>query len=426
MEGLGDLPSTKKLTTLLMSAFSNAMAQLERAAAAANLSKPLIEKLKTADAMHSVTLDVSMDDGSKKEFPAYRVQWDRSRGPYKGGFRYYPEVDLDEVKALAFWMTIKTAVVGIPMGGGKGGIMVDPKVLSEGELQRLTRAFARALAPHVGPELDIPAPDVNTSGREMGWFMDEYEKVVGHAASGVVTGKPLALGGSLGRAEATGRGAFYLLDGLADELGIKKGTIAVQGFGNAAYWLASLAVADGWKVVAVSDSRGGIHDPKGLDVDTLMEKKQKGEKLQDMGVGKAITQEELLALECDILAPSAIENQITGDNAGDLKCKAVLEVANGPVTKEGDEILEKNGITVVPDVLANAGGVTVSYYEWVQNLQRESWSESGVNERLKAVMESSWDAVMEKQKAYDVTMRDAAFILALERLEEAMHARGTI
>lgn len=409
-----------------MNAFTNAMAQLNRAASKAGLSDSLIEKLKTADAMHSFTLDVEMDDGTKKEFPAYRVQWDRSRGPYKGGFRYYPEVDLDEVKALAFWMTIKCAVVGIPMGGGKGGIMVDPKMLSEDELQRLTRAFARALAPHVGPDLDIPAPDVNTSGREMGWFMDEYEKVVGHAASGVVTGKPLALGGSLGRAEATGRGAFMLLDGLARELGIGKGTIAVQGFGNAAYWLASLAAADGWKVVAVSDSKGGIHDPEGLDVDALMERKRKGEKLGAMGVGKPITQEELLALECDVLAPSAIENQITGENADGLRCKAVLEVANGPVTEEGDVILEKRGILAVPDVLANAGGVTVSYYEWVQNLQRESWAEDEVNARLGKVMERAWGNVLDRKKSHDVTMRDAAFIVALERLEEAMHARGTI
>lgn len=409
-----------------MSAFENAMAQLERAASKADLSEDLVAKLKTADAVHSFTLDVQMDDGSKKEFPAYRVQWDRSRGPYKGGFRYYPEVNLDEVKALAFWMTIKCAVVGIPMGGGKGGVTVDPKSMSEAELQRLTRAFVRGLEKHIGPELDIPAPDVNTSSREMGWFVDEYEKLVGHGALGVVTGKPLALGGSAGRTSATGRGAYYLLDGLAKDLGIGKGTIAIQGFGNAAYWLATLAQADGWKVIAVSDSKGGIHDPEGLDIEALQAERQKGKKLQDMGVGAPISQEELLALECDILAPSAIENQITGENAGDLNCKAVLEVANGPVTKEGDAVLEERGITVVPDVLANAGGVTVSYYEWVQNLQRERWLEKDVYTRLKGVMERSWNDTLERRDRHGVTMRDAAFIVALERLGEAMRARGIV
>lgn len=400
------------------------MTQLEKAAKKADLPEALLEKLKTADKIHSHTLNVQMDDGSHKEFPAYRVQWDRSRGPYKGGFRFYPTVELDEVKALAFWMTMKTAIVGIPLGGGKGGVAIDPKVHSVAELERLTRAYVRELAQHIGPNLDIPAPDVNTSGREMGWFVDEYEKCVGHSAPGVVTGKPLALGGSLGRASATGRGAFELLEGLAKRLGIPKGTIAIQGFGNAAYWLASLALADGWKVIALSDSKGGIHDENGLDVEALQKARLEGKKLQETGVGRKVTQEELLALPCDVLAPSAIENQVTGNNAANLKCKAVLEVANGPVTAEADDILEKNGVLVVPDVLANAGGVTVSYFEWVQNLQREQWTEDDVNAKLREIMLKSWGDVVATQEKYGGTMREAAFILAAGRLGEAMSARG--
>lgn len=301
---------------------------------------------------------------------------------------------------------------------------MNPKDLSAPELERLTRAYVRELAAHIGPNLDIPAPDVNTSSREMGWFVDEYEKCVGHSAPGVVTGKPLALGGSAGRTSATGRGAYELLGGLAEKLGIGKGTIAVQGFGNAAYWLASLAQKDGWKVIALSDSKGGIHDGAGLDVEALQAARLEGKKLQESGIGKPVSQEELLKLPCDILAPSAIENQITKENAGALQCKAVLEVANGPVTAEADDILTQKNILVVPDVLANAGGVTVSYFEWAQNLQREAWTEERVHAKLRETMLRAWNDVVLLQEKHGGTMREAAFILAAARLSEAMHARG--
>ncbi len=397
-----------------MNAFENAMTQLDKAAAMMQLDHGLLEKLKQPDHIHRFELDVKMDDGSTKKFPAYRVQWNRARGPYKGGIRYAPVVDLDEVKALSFWMTIKTAVVGVPLGGGKGGIVVDPKALSVGELERLTRAYARALAPHVGPELDVPAPDMNTSGREMGWFLDEYEKAVGRSAPGVVTGKPLSLGGSLGRDAATGRGGFELLEGLAEAagLGTHQRRIAVQGFGNVGHWFAKLAAEAGWTIVALSDSKGGVYDADGIDLAKFKE------------MPHPLTQAELLECECDVLVPAAMENQITGEIASKLKAKAVLELANGPTTPEADEVLEERGILVAPDVLANAGGVTVSCFEWIQNLTRESWSEETVNAKLKDVMLKAWNEVRATQKRYGGSMREAAFIEAVRKISEAMKARG--
>ena len=397
-----------------MNAFLNAMTQLDKAARMMKLDAGLLEKLKKPDHIHQFDLDVKMDDGTTKKFPAYRVQWNRARGPYKGGIRYAPVVDLDEVKALSFWMAIKTAVVGIPLGGGKGGIVVDPKKLSVGELERLTRAYARALAPHVGPDLDVPAPDVNTSGREMGWFMDEYEKAIGRSAPGVVTGKPLALGGSLGREAATGRGGFYLLEAWSKVAGIDKSAkrVVVQGAGNVGLWFARIAMEHGWKVVGLSDSKGGLCDAAGIDLETFK------------SVPHPLSQEELLASECDVLVPAALENQITKELAPKLTCKAVLELANGPTTPEADEILEGRGITVIPDVLANAGGVTVSCFEWIQNLTREQWSEERVNEMLKKTMIEAFAAVGATWKRYGGSMRETAFILAVERIADAMKARG--
>ncbi len=396
-----------------MNAFDNAMKQLDRAAALMELDAATLAKLKTPDAIHHFDLEVKMDDGATKKFPAYRVQWNRARGPYKGGIRYAPVVDLDEVKALSFWMAIKTAVVGIPLGGGKGGIVVDPKALSVGELERLTRAFARALAPHVGPDLDVPAPDMNTSGREMGWFLDEYEKTIGRSAPGVVTGKPLALGGSLGRDAATGRGGFDLLDDVLRRVGITgKARIAVQGYGNVGAWFAKLAQEDGHAVVAVSDSKGGVYAPDGVDLDGFK------------AGPRTISQEELLTCDCDVLVPAAMENQITGDIAKGIKAKAVLELANGPTTPEADVILEERGVLLVPDVLANAGGVTVSCFEWIQNLTREAWTEEAVNARLKDVMLRALADVLASKARYGGTMREAAFALAVNRIAEAMKARG--
>jgi glutamate dehydrogenase/leucine dehydrogenase len=396
-----------------MNAFDNAMQQLDRAAALMKLDPSTLAKLKTPDHIHHFELEVKMDDGSMRKFPAYRVQWNRARGPYKGGIRYAPVVDLDEVKALSFWMAIKTAVVGIPLGGGKGGIVVDPKSLSVAELERLTRAFARALAPHVGPDLDVPAPDMNTSGREMGWFLDGYEKATGRSAPGVVTGKPLSLGGSLGRDAATGRGGFDLLDDVLRRVGIQgKARIAVQGFGNVGAWFARLAQEAGHVVVGLSDSKGGAYAADGLDLDAFK------------AGPKPLTQDELLTCDCDVLVPAAMENQITAEVAKGIKAKAVIELANGPTLPEADVVLEERGILLVPDVLANAGGVTVSYYEWVQNLTREEWTEEAVNAKLKGKMLRALADTLSAKERHGGTMREAAFILAVGRIAEAMRARG--
>ena len=397
-----------------MNAFDNAMKQLDRAAVLMQLDPKTLAKLKTPDAIHHFELEVKMDDGSMRKFPAYRVQWNRARGPYKGGLRYAPVVDLDEVKALSFWMAIKTAVVGIPLGGGKGGVVVDPKSMSVAELERLTRAFARALAPHVGPELDVPAPDMNTSGREMGWFLDEYEKTVGRSAPGVVTGKPLALGGSLGRDAATGRGGFDLLDDVLKRVGVTgKARIAVQGFGNVGSWFAKLAHAAGHTIVALSDSKGALIED-GIDPATFKDRPHHASQL------------DLLTSDCDVLVPAAMENQITADVAKSIKAKAVLELANGPTLPEADLVLEERGVLVVPDVLANAGGVTVSCFEWIQNLTRESWSEEAVNAKLKDVMLKAWEEVRAAQKKFGGSMREAAFIEAVRKIAEAMKARGSV
>ncbi len=398
-----------------MNAFDNAMTQLDRAAALMRLDAALLERLKRPDAIHHFELEVRMDDGSVRKFPAYRVQWNRARGPYKGGIRYAPAVDLDEIKALSFWMAIKTAVVGIPLGGGKGGIVVDPKALSVGELERLTRAYARALAPHVGPDLDVPAPDMNTSGREMGWFLDEYEKAVGRSAPGVVTGKPLALGGSLGRDAATGRGGFFLLDALAEAAGLGPDRrLAVQGFGNVGQWFARLAAEAGWKIVAMSDSKGGAHDPNGIDPARFKE------------LPHPLSQREVLECDCDILVPAALENQITPEIARNVKAKAVLELANGPTLPAADDVFGERGVVVVPDVLANAGGVTVSCFEWIQNLTRAAWTEEEVNAKLRETMRAGWAGVRAAQKTFGGSMREAAFIEAVRRIAEAMSARGSL
>ena len=409
-------------------AFENAMTQLEKAAGAMRLEPAILEKLKLPDHVLQFDLEIKMDSGEIKTFPSYRVQWNRARGPYKGGIRYAPVVDLDEVKALSFWMTIKTAVLGVPLGGGKGGIVVDPKVLSLGELERLTRAFARALAPYVGPDLDVPAPDMNTSGREMAWFLDEYEKTTGRSAPGVVTGKPLSLGGSLGREAATGRGGFFLLDAAAEAASLDGSAkrIAVQGFGNVGYWFAKLAAEHGWKIVAVSDSKGGIYNADGLDVEQLAEAKRQKKHLSESGFGQVMTQEEVLVCDCDVLVPAALENQITADVAKQIKAKIVLELANGPTTPEADDILEERGVVLVPDVLANAGGVTVSYFEWVQNLTREEWTEEAVNAKLQEKMRKAWQEVRAAQKQFGGSMREAAFIEAVRKISEAMKARGSV
>ena len=358
-------------------------------------------------------------------FEGYRVQYNNVRGPYKGGIRFTPNADINEVKALAFWMTMKTAVVDIPYGGGIGGVRVDPKKLSEGELERLSRGWARAFVRDIGPDKDIPAPDVYTTPQIMAWIADEYSAIVGAWTPAVITGKPLAVGGSQGRGIATAQGGLYVLEELAKKLKLRKGaSVAIQGFGNAGQVFAHLASTAGYKIVAVSDSRGGVFTSKGLDLAEVEEQKTKTGSVVGTPGTKTITNAQLLTCTCDILVPAALEGQITEAIAGRLKVKAVLELANGPTVPDADVKLFKKGIVVVPDILANAGGVTVSYYEWVQNLQRESWSEEDVLARLKVRMIENFNEVWKRSQKYGVDVRTGAYVLGLERLSEAYAAKG--
>ncbi|MEK7532746.1 MAG: Glu/Leu/Phe/Val dehydrogenase, partial [Patescibacteria group bacterium] len=352
-----------------MSAFENAMQQLDRAVEIAGIDPAIVDALRAPEHIREFDIPVTMDDGVQKVFKGYRVQYNSWRGPYKGGIRYHQNVDVDEVKALGFWMTIKTAVANIPMGGGKGGVTVNPKELSEGELERLTRGYVRAGVDFFGPERDVPAPDVNTTPQMMAWFADEYCALrPGATCRAVVTGKPVEAGGSEGRGTATAQGGFYVLLAALEKLGMPvTGTrVAIQGFGNAGAIMAELCHAAGMKIVAVSDSQGGIKDG-GLDPRAVLDfKKQHGTVVGFPGT-QTISNEQLLETECDVLVPAALENVITKDNAANIHAKIILELANGPTTPEADEMLKERGVTVVPDVLANAGGVTVSYFEWDQN-----------------------------------------------------------
>jgi len=359
-----------------------------------------VKLLKKPEKVISLSLSLRKDNGKTVKFKAYRSQHNNARGPYKGGIRFHPNVSEDEVKALSTWMSIKCAVVGIPFGGAKGGIVVDPGELSIPELQRLSTLYAQKLASNIGPWKDIPAPDVNTGGREMGWMLDAYEKIVGFQAPATFTGKPVELGGSQGRTEATGLGGLYILQNYIHLVGWhpSRVKIAVQGFGNVGYWFAKLASAAGYKVVAISDSSGGVYNPKGLDVDKLTKlKNEYGTflNLPKSGYQSLITNHELLSLPVDILVPAALENTITKDNAKDIKAKTVLEMANGPTTPEAEDILLKKGIDILPDVLCNAGGVTVSYFEWVQNLSGYYWGVVEVNEKLKKIMVRSQKTLTE-------------------------------
>lgn len=396
-------------------AFQNALKQIMRAATIAQTPEELIELIQTPMRIVDVSIPVRMDDGSLKQFAGYRVQHNNWRGPYKGGIRYHQNVDLDEVKALATWMTFKTAVAGIPMGGGKGGVTVNPKELSEGERERLTRGWTRAMNGVIGPEIDVPAPDVNTTPREMAWIADEF----GHPA--VVTGKPVEAGGSLGRDTATATGGYYVLDALREHLLLEPemGTVAIQGFGNAGHVFAKLCERHELKVIAVSDSRGGIYLESGLDIDAVAAHKQSTGSVVDFPGAKNISNEELLELACGVLVPAALENVLTEENAGRIQAKVVLELANGPTTPEADDILFGKGIQVIPDILANSGGVTVSYFEWDQNMKGETWSEEDVDAKLKEHMVAAAKAVWDRKVTFDTDMRRGAFILALERLGEA-------
>jgi glutamate dehydrogenase (NAD(P)+) len=375
----------------------------------------------------TVHFPVHMDDGSVQVFTGYRVQHNLGRGPAKGGIRYHQDVSLDEVKALAMWMTWKCAVVGIPYGGGKGGVIVDPKRLSQKELEALTRRYFTEIEVLVGPEKDIPAPDVNTNAQIMAWMMDTYSMHAGHTVPGVVTGKPISLGGSEGRNEATARGTVYCIIEAVRHLGIElpKATVSVQGFGNAGSIAAKLITDEGATVVAVSDSTGGIHDPKGLDIPKVIAWKQEHGTVQGFPGAKDITNAEVLEVECDILIPAALENQITARNAGNIKARLIAEAANGPTTPEADEILFKSWKTfMIPDILCNAGGVTVSYFEWVQDLNRDHWSEQVVNEKLKEIMVRAFQEVLAVARREQVDMRTAAYLLAVKRVADAMELRG--
>jgi glutamate dehydrogenase (NAD(P)+) len=410
-----------------INAWEVAQRQFDLAAERLNLDPGMRLVLREPRREFTVHFPVHMDDGSVQVFTGYRVQHNLGRGPAKGGIRYHQDVSIDEVKALAMWMTWKCAVVGIPYGGGKGGVIVDPKKLSQKELEALTRRYFTEIEILVGPEKDIPAPDVNTNAQIMAWMMDTFSMHAGYTVPGVVTGKPISLGGSEGRNEATARGTVYCIIEAARHLGIElpDATVAIQGFGNAGSIAARLISEEGSTVVAVSDSVGGIHAPSGLDIPKVIAWKQEHGTVQGFPGATDITNAEVLEVDCDILIPAALENQITAANAGNIKAKLVAEAANGPTTPEADEILFKSWKTfMIPDILCNAGGVTVSYFEWVQDLNRDHWSEKVVNEKLKEIMVRAFQEVLAVARREQCDMRTAAYLLAVRRVADAMEMRG--
>lgn len=406
--------------------FEIAKQQFDRAADYLELEESMRNVLRSAKRQLIVSIPVKMDGGETKVFEGYRVQHNIARGPAKGGIRYHPNVTLDEVKALASWMTWKCATVGIPYGGGKGGVVCDPKSLSKSELERLTRRYAFEIAPIIGPDRDIPAPDVYTDSQTMAWIMDTISMVRGHTELGVVTGKPLSLGGSQGRHEATARGALYALREACEVKGMKlqDARVAVQGFGNAGSIITELVAKDGAKVVAVCDSKCGLYNENGIYVRGVLKHKEETGSLAGFSGAKEITSDEVLEVDCDILCPSALENSITMKNVGKVKAKIIAELANGPTTPGADRVLEDNGVLLIPDILANAGGVTVSYYEWVQDQYSFFWSEDRINHTLEATMGKSFHEVHEKAKHYGTDLRTGAYILAIDRVAEATRVRG--
>lgn len=411
-----------------MNPFDNAMEQLNKAASVMNLDPNMHAVLSAPERVLTISIPVKMDDGSVGVFTGFRSQYNNALGVYKGGIRYHWNVSLGEVKALSFWMMIKCATVNIPMGGGKGGVIVNPKELSEGELERLSRGYVRGIWREIGSDKDVPAPDVYTTPQIMAWMRDEYEKLVGHDDPGVITGKPLEAGGSEGRSYSTAQGGVYCTIELAKKMGLNPSetTVAVQGFGNAGSYMAKILSGLGYKVVAVTDSKGGAMNMDGLDVAAVESHKSENGSVTGAPGTEAISNDEILALEVDILVPAALENVITKENAEDVKAKAVVELANGPTTPEADEILAERGVVVVPDVLANAGGVTVSYFEWDQNVKGEHWSEEDVLAKLEKIMVTAFTEVWETKEKYSVPMRTAAFVKAVERVIEAMKKRGDL
>jgi glutamate dehydrogenase len=393
-----------------------------------DLSQSVYEILKEPKRVMEVSIPVKMDDGTVKNFIGYRSQHTDILGPAKGGIRFHPCVNVDEVKGLSMWMTFKTAVVNLPYGGGKGGVVVNPKELSRGELEQLSRGYINAISTIVGPELDIPAPDVNTNPQIMGWMMDEFSKLSGCNVPGVITGKPVCLCGSLGRNEATGRGAVFTVREAAKKLGIDltKATAVIQGFGNAGTITAMLLAELGVTIIAVSDSRAAICKADGMNVDEIIKFKQETGAVSGFPGSSEISNEELLTMACDILVPAALENQINKEVASKVQAKIVAEAANGPTTPDGNQVLFERGVFVIPDILCNAGGVTVSYFEWVQNLMRYYWTEEEVNQRLETKMVCAFEEVYQMHRAYEVDMRSAAYMVSVKRIADAMALRGWI
>ncbi|MBV8562909.1 MAG: Glu/Leu/Phe/Val dehydrogenase [Actinobacteria bacterium] len=406
--------------------FELAREQLRRVADTFQIDPNLVAVLGRCKKAIEVSVPVGMDDGSTQVFTGYRVTHNVARGPSKGGIRYHPDVTLDEVKSLAMWMTWKCALMGIPFGGAKGGIVCDPKSMSRGELERMTRRFTSEIINEIGPEKDIPAPDVGTDGSVMAWIFDTYSMNKGHSVLGVVTGKPLTIGGSLGRTEATARGALFVIrDAVAkQDRSIAGMKVAVQGFGNVGSYLARFLHEEGATVVAISDSRVGLYNPKGIDVPAALAHKSEAGTLAGLKDAEQITNEELLLVDCDLLAPCALEQVITEENADKIKAQIICEGANGPVTPSADAILEDRGVLILPDVLANAGGVVVSYFEWVQGLQEYFWKEVEVNAKLNDIMSRAFDETWETAQSRSLPLRVAAYGLAVQRVAEATVTRG--
>ena len=416
--------------------FKDALRRLENALKHTDLSKEIALRIGTPKSCLEVSVPVRRDDGSLDFFTGYRVRHDDTRGPTKGGLRYHPSVSRDEVQSLAFWMTFKCAVVGIPFGGAKGGISVDAKSLSPMELERLSRGYIRLIADFIGPDVDIPAPDMYTNERIMGWMMDEYSTIRRQHCPAVITGKPVSMGGSVGRSDATGRGAFYCIRELAGKHGLNPSDtrVAIQGFGNAGQSVARLLHKDGYRIVAVSDSQGAIYSPDGFDVPSLIRIKEETRHVQAVYCDSALchaidattmSNGEMLELDVDLLIPAAMENQITTENAPSIKAKRIVEVANGPITSEADEILFERGIEVLPDILANAGGVTVSYFEWLQNRSGLYWELQEVHRKLQAIMAREFSNVYELAREINTDLRTAAYVHAVRRIGETMEAKGT-
>ena len=413
---------------MVINPFEVAKKQIDIVAEEMGLDPNVTRYLKRVERALIVSIPIVLDNGTLEIFEGYRVHHSTVRGPGKGGMRYSPEVTLDEVKALATWMTWKCSLLKLPLGGAKGGVCVDPRKLSKGELERLTRRYTSEIINIIGPDIDIPAPDVNTNAQTMAWVMDTYSMNKGRSVPGVVTGKPIEIGGSVGRDSATGMGLYYVLEAICEKLNIdlKKQTVIIQGFGNVGGWTARLLHENGCKILAVSDISGGLFYADGLEINELLEWTQQGNYLKDYNDKryKLITNEELLTTECDILIPSALENQITQDNANDIKCKIVLEGANGPTTPKADKILFDKGIYVIPDILANAGGVCVSYFEYVQDIRAYFWDLDRINRELKRILLEAFEEVYEISKERNIALRTAAYIIAVSRIAKAIEFRG--